>query len=137
MSVSDALMNFAGSRSRLAPDFAKIELELASETHKDATLARLFGVIRAREAQDETIARARSAATAEPGSAEAHLSLAEALRARGDKPGAIAAYRRCLEIDPDIGIARFFLAALGDAAAPGAMPPDLVAGLFDAYAEGF
>jgi predicted TPR repeat methyltransferase len=46
--------------------------------------------------------------------------------------------RRHLEIDPGHTAARFWLAACtGNAADAAACPPDMVAGLFDQYAEKF
>lgn len=46
--------------------------------------------------------------------------------------------RRHLAVDPSHAAARFWLAALtGDAADAAACPPEMVAGLFDGYADKF
>jgi predicted TPR repeat methyltransferase len=56
----------------------------------------------------------------------------------GDKAGAVAAYRRVLEIDPeDRGGASVRLAALGEGPVPESAPPAYVALLFDQHAEAF
>ncbi|MEM6679632.1 MAG: methyltransferase [Pseudomonadota bacterium] len=56
----------------------------------------------------------------------------------GDEAAAVAAWRRCLEIDPeDRGGASVRLAALGTAPAPERAPPAYVTTLFDQHADSF
>lgn len=52
---------------------------------------------------DEAVREFRAAIAADPRSAEAHASLADILRQKGDLDGAIREFRRSLELDPSIG----------------------------------
>jgi pimeloyl-ACP methyl ester carboxylesterase len=61
----------------------------------------------------EAVAAFRLNAEAYPASANTHDSLGEALLAAGDRDGAVAEYRRALEVDPASESARTALKALG------------------------
>lgn len=72
-----------------------------------------------------------------PAFVEAWRGLAEAREKFGDRPGAVAALEKCLELDAeDRTAARLALALLIGATAPIA-PPAYVSALFDAYASTF
>ena len=68
-------------------------------------------------APEAAVAVLRLNVEAYPASANAHDSLGEALLAAGDRDGAVAAYRRALEIDPAFESARAALQKLGATAA--------------------
>jgi len=73
-----------------------------------------------------------------PDWADGHAGLARARAVAGDSPGAVAAWRRVLALEPaDILGARLHLGLLGAAAVPAVPPPAYVAALFDQYAADF
>src|SRR5262249_61466754 len=47
-----------------------------------------------------------------PKYAQAHFNLGNALKARGDRDGAVASYRRALEVDPEFAVAHCNLGLL-------------------------
>jgi len=73
-----------------------------------------------------------------PGWVEGRFLRGEWLDAAGRRDDAVAAYKRCLELDPaDRMGAVLRLALLGAVATPPVLPPAYVAGVFDEYAERF
>ncbi len=88
----------------------------------------------------DAYARALRLAPAHP---RAHFKLATVLRQLGRRDAAARHLREHLRLEPGHAAARFWLAALGGGEAEGeegaaaACPPEMVAGLFDQYAEKF
>jgi len=137
ISVSASLLAAAGGAQPVMPDFARIKAELDAASPKAAALAREMARERIAARLHEDVVKARHAAEANPAEVTAQFALARALREAGDRAGAVAAFRRCLEIDPNALAARYYLSALGAEAVPPKAPPPLVAGLFDFYAARF
>lgn len=136
-SVSRALLAMAGASQPIAPDFSKIKAEIDAAAPGAGALQRAFALAAPKQRLDEAVAEARRAVTAEPQSVKTRLALAHALRDLGDRAAAIAAYRKCLELDPNALGARYYLSALGGAELPAQAPPQLVVELFDFYAGRF
>jgi predicted TPR repeat methyltransferase len=133
--LSGTLLRMAGQAAPVAPDFAAVEREI--EQGGGAPIAQMFGLLRHREQLARRLAECQRAAEAEPDSPVRQLLLGDALRHMGKRDEAIAAYRRCLELEPRLAPARHFLAALGAEAVPPAMPHQMVAGIFDGAAASF
>ena len=92
------------------------------------------------DADDWAAAREVSVAACElaPGSIDAWFVLAETCERLGDRAAAVAAYRRCLGIDPsDRFGAAARLSMIGAATYPDRLPPAYVTALFDATAARF
>lgn len=70
--------------------------------------------------------------------AEGRFRLADWQAAAGRRDDAVVAYTTCLRLDPEDRLGAVVkLALLGAVAAPPALPPAYVAGVFDEYADGF
>jgi predicted TPR repeat methyltransferase len=123
-------MRMAGADAPVTPDFDAVARDLDSRPAA-------FGSFRAEASLDAAIERARRAAAAEPNDALRQLQLADALRQAGKNDDARVAAERCLSLAPEATAARFLLAALGGAATPETMPPELVATIFDNAAAQF
>ncbi|KAG2445085.1 hypothetical protein HYH02_008952 [Chlamydomonas schloesseri] len=79
-----------------------------------------------------------SVAKLQPDHPSAHYRRGAILRSLRRNEEALAAFRQHLRIAPDHQASRFWIAAItGDAEAMAAAPPDMVAGLFDQYADHF
>eukprot|EP00798_Chlamydomonas_sp_ICE-L_P024017 gene24017-9592_t len=80
----------------------------------------------------------RSVTKLVPGHPTAYYKKATCLKFLGRKRDALAAYRKHLRLFPKDMQTRFWICALkGDSKSMQAMPPELVAGLFDKYANKF
>ncbi|HZT35657.1 MAG TPA: tetratricopeptide repeat protein, partial [Nitrososphaera sp.] len=86
---------------------------------------------------DEALAAQEKALVLKPGSIQAWLARGIVLSAMGRKDEAIADYRRALNLGGNPESLQYQIAALGGAAAPAAMPVQMVAKLFDQYAATF
>lgn len=137
LSVSAALMNFAGQAPRLpaAPATARPSMEDALARGTES--GKLAATLGRKEMLERELTAARLAAADHPNSAEHQLILARALRDSGLRDEAIAAYRRAAELDPTAPAAKHLLAILGEEQTPPSTPPEMVATLFDAYADKF
>lgn len=128
--VSGRLLHMAGADAAVRPDFEAVAREL--ETRKVAALPDASDA-----AGEAELARARAAVAEDPDDALRQFQLGDALRRAGRDAEARLALERCLALDPEATSARFMLAALGGAPVPEAMPPELVAAIFDAAAARF
>lgn len=136
-SVAASLMNFAGQAPRppAEPSVTRPSMDDALSRGSDA--GKLAAALKLREMRERELVAAQLAAGDKPDSVANQLNLARALRDVGRQEEALAAYRRAVELDPDAPAAKHFLAIMGDEATPAATPPEMVAKLFDQYAEKF
>lgn len=137
LSVSAALMAAAGGARTVTPDFARIKAELDAASPHAAMIAKELARSRLEAQLADDVEKARRMVEANPNAVTAQFGLARALRENGDFNGAIAAFRRCLALDPNAIAAKYFLSALGAEDVPPQAPPPLVAGLFDFYSARF
>jgi predicted TPR repeat methyltransferase len=79
----------------------------------------------------------RGAIALNPGSAQSQYNLGLACKNLGRREEAIESFSRALAVDPGHQAARYFLDALTGARTPSATPAELVADLFDGYADRF
>jgi len=99
----------------------------------------LFGLaatLRVIESYDEAIEFYERGFDVEPSRIAAYWELAYSKEMTGDKIGAECAYRKCLEEDPNHGMAKHLLAAMLGTTTDRA-PDDYVRDLFDDYADSF
>ena len=99
----------------------------------------LFGLaatLRVTESYDEAIEFYERGFDAEPSRTAAYWELAYSREMTGDKTGAEWAYRKCLENNPNHGMAKHLLAAMLGTTTDRA-PDDYVRDLFDDYADSF
>jgi predicted TPR repeat methyltransferase len=128
--LSGQLMRMAGADVPVVADFDAVARDLEAQPAA-------FGSFRVEAQQQAIVDRMRRAAEAQPNDPLRQLQLADALRRAGKNEDARAAAERCLALDPDATAAKFLLAALGGAAPPETMPPELVATIFDNAATQF
>ena len=122
----------AGRKDEAAAELQKgRELSSADDRTRNAALDIAEGrAARDRGAPDQAIEKFRHAAQLQPDSADAHQFLGAALEKAGDTEGAVAAYRKTLELNPGSTLAKERLDALTPAiTGTGADDPKRVAEL--------
>lgn len=106
------------------------------DTRADAWLKR-GQVLRVLERHDEALPSFEQATRLDPQAAEAWSQLGQLRRDAGDREGAVQAFEQALATGADEPLHRYFLAALGEGAAPVTPPAAYVRTLFDQYAQAF
>ncbi len=136
-SLSARLMTLANQTTPVAADFDAVRDAMDAERMGKGAVPAAFMSLARQDALEKEVEDSRRAVAAHPNSALARLRLADALRDNGDPAEAIELYRECTRRRETAEPARFFLAALGAADLPPAMPPGLVRETFDRYAPTF
>lgn len=137
LSVSAALMNFAGQAPTPPAPPVLTRPSLDEALARGSESGKLAASLKLKEMHERELVAAQLAAGDKPDSVARQLNLARALRDAGRHEEAIAAYRRAVELDPAAPHARHLLAVMGGEEIPPNTPPELVAKLFDQYAEDF
>ncbi|HZZ70953.1 MAG TPA: tetratricopeptide repeat protein [Pirellulales bacterium] len=131
--IASALLNLGQSETALAACQTALELRPG-----DAATRHFLAVALTQNGQ---FVEARAAITSllaeRPDYAKGWHTLGNIEGELGTAAAALAAYRRALELDPQLEEARFDIAALGAASPPPTMPPEYLVRLFDTYAPNF
>ncbi len=137
LSVSAALMNFAGQQPKPPEPPAVARPSMDAALARGSEAGKLAAALKLKEMHERELVAAQLAAGDNPNSVANQLNLARALRDCGRHEEAVAAYRRAVELDPSAPHARHLLAVMSGEETPPSTPPELVAKLFDQYAESF
>jgi len=135
--VSELLLGNAGVGR--APSFEQVAggIDPASLVQPADKIAHAFSAWASERELRAATERMEKLAAAQPGNPLFQFQLGNHYRDLKRLPEAIAAYRRCLDLDPANEHARHMLAALGGMAAPARADDRYVASLFDSFADSF
>lgn len=136
-SLSARLMTLADQTAPVEADFDAVRRTIDAERARKGAVPAAFMSLAKHDALAQEVADSRRAVAAEPDTPYVRMRLAGALRDSGDVAEAVELFHACTEWPETAEPARYFLAALGAADLPPAMPAALVRETYDHYAPTF